>query len=95
MKHSVFRMYGAALIAALSLAFLSSAQAQAPAVPLAFEVASVRPGQPGAPFGLPKPMPGGQSYVAVNSPLMVMLMTAYRITDHQILGAPNWMIYDP
>jgi uncharacterized protein (TIGR03435 family) len=40
-------------------------------------------------------MPGGQSYVATNSPLMVMVMGAYRLNDSQILGAPNWMIYDP
>lgn len=89
MKHRLLQIVAAAAIIA------AGAQSQTEANRPAFEVASVRSGKPGAPFGLPKAMPGGQSYVAMNSPLMVMLMTTYRITDHQILGAPNWMIYEP
>lgn len=96
MKHSAFRMPGTGATIAVALGLLSIARAQAPASPLTFDVASVRPGKPGAVgYGMPKPMPGGQSFIATNSPLMVMLMSTYRITDHQILGAPKWMIYDP
>jgi uncharacterized protein (TIGR03435 family) len=73
----------------------AAGQSQTNANRLEFEVASVKPGTPGAGYGLPGPMPGGQTYAATNSPLMVMLMKAYRITDSQILGAPKWMIFDP
>lgn len=46
-------------------------------------------------FGLPRPTPGGQGYMVVNSPLMIMLMSAYRITDSQARGAPDWMFLKP
>jgi hypothetical protein len=50
-------------------------------------VDSVKAAKPGAAgFGLPAPRPGGQSYRTANSPLMVMAMSAYRITDSQILA---------
>ncbi len=90
MKHRLLRMVAACMIAA------AGAQSQTEANRLTFELASVRPGKPiDFGIGLPRPMPGGQSYVATNAPLMVMVMTAYRITDSQILGAPKWMIFDP
>ena len=89
MRHPILWMAGAAGIIA------ASAQSQTDANRLAFEVASVRPGTPGAIIDLPRPMPGGQSYSASNSPLMIMVMRTYRITDSQVLGAPSWMFFDP
>jgi uncharacterized protein (TIGR03435 family) len=92
-RHPILRTFGAAAVTAAILTV--GGQSQTNANRLAFEVASVRSGMPGAPYGLPKPMPGGQRYLATNSPVMVMMMSAYRLTDSQILGAPNWMVYDP
>ena len=84
-----------ALAGAYSNASQSRAQVPTERKPLTFEVASVRPAKPGAVrMRLPGPLPGGQRYVA-NSPLMVMIMSVYRMTDKQILEAPNWMFSDP
>jgi uncharacterized protein (TIGR03435 family) len=83
-------------IAAYSSPSQSRAQAQAEKKPLTLEVSSLRPAKPGAVgVRLPGPLPGGQTYISTNSPLMVMIMTVYRMTDKQILGAPNWMFSDP
>ena len=40
-------------------------------------------------------MPGGQTYVATNIPLRLMMMSVYRISDSQIVGEPNWMDTEP
>jgi uncharacterized protein (TIGR03435 family) len=88
----------AVAIAGGCLLGFSQSRAQAPAErkPLRFEVASVRQSDgKRTGFGLPRPMPGGQRYMAVNSPLMIMFMTAYRITDSQVMGAPDWMFLKP
>jgi uncharacterized protein (TIGR03435 family) len=88
-RHRILWMVCAGMVAA-------SAQSQTESNRLAFEVASVRPGKPiEFGIGLPKPMPGGQRYVATNAPVMAMMMGVYRLTDSQILGAPQWMIFDP
>ena len=81
-------------IAVASLPSIFQSHAQAPAEK-SFEVASVRPGEVGAPYGVPGPAPGGQRYIATNSPLMVMVMKVYGVNDSQIRGAPRWMIFDP
>jgi hypothetical protein len=84
-------IYGVAAIVAASLyTFPSRAQDR-----LAFEVASVKLSSGRPSLGLPRPMPGGQGYIVINSPLMIMLMSAYRITDSQVLGAPDWMFLNP
>lgn len=36
-------------------------------------------------------MPGGQTYIATNIPMRLMMMSVYRISDSQIVGAPAWM----
>ena len=36
-------------------------------------------------------MPGGQTYIATNIPLRLMMMSVYRISDSQIVGEPSWM----
>jgi uncharacterized protein (TIGR03435 family) len=86
-------------IATGSLLSVSQSRAQAPTEkkPLAFEVASIRQydGQRSGRKGLPRPTPGGQGYIAVNSDLMIMFMTAYRITDSQVARAPDWMFLEP
>jgi uncharacterized protein (TIGR03435 family) len=97
-NHQPTSALAALAVAAGCLSSISESRAQVPTEkkPLTFEVASVRPGKPGAiGFGLPGPMPGGQRYVATKSPLLVMVMKAYSLTDSQIQGAPKWMIFDP
>ena len=83
---------------ALSIAiFAAAALAQTPekgAKPLAFEVTSVKPAQPGAQAGGIRPMPGGQGYIATNIPLRLMFKLMYKITDSQIVGGPEWMNND-
>ena len=92
MKHGIHGMYAAAIIAVgLVSTSPSRAQSQAERNRLAFEVASVKPSQPGGRGGGIKPMPGGQTYVATNIPLRLMMMSTYRISDSQIVGAPSWM----
>jgi uncharacterized protein (TIGR03435 family) len=90
--------FAAWVVAAGWLLSISQSRAQVPTEkkPLRFEVASIRQSDgKRTGFGLPRPMPGGQGYVAVNSPLMIMFMTAYRITDSQVMGAPDWMFLKP
>ena len=61
-------------------------------VPLAFDVASVKPSNPGGRgLMLIRPMPGGQTYIARNVPLRMMITAMYRITDSQIAGGPDWI----
>jgi len=67
------------------------------AQPLAFEVATVKPSKPDARGGGIKPLPGGQTYIATNVPLRLMMKLMYKITDSQIIGGPEWMntaLYD-
>jgi uncharacterized protein (TIGR03435 family) len=57
----------------------------------AFEVASIKPYKPGSIGGGLRPLPGGQTYVAGDVPLGLMIKFMYEITDNQIVGAPNWV----
>jgi uncharacterized protein (TIGR03435 family) len=67
----------------------------APTAKLKFEVASVKPSKPGENFRMIRPLPGGQTYVATNAPLRMMITVMYRITDSQIVGGPSWLETDP
>ena len=58
----------------------------------AFEVASVKPGVPGATrFGI---QIRGNQFLVTNAPLKIMIGDAYGIQNHQILGGPKWIISD-
>jgi uncharacterized protein (TIGR03435 family) len=92
MKPCIFQTVRAAAITAALLNIpLSPAQSFADGHPLAFEVASVKPSMPGGVGGGIKPMPGGQTYIATNIPMRLMMMSVYRISDRQIVGEPTWM----
>lgn len=83
-------------VAALAISSQSYAQS-GPKAPLAFEVTSVKPSEPGANGGGIRPLPGGQTYVASNVPLRLMIKLMYKINDSQIVGGPGWMndeLYD-
>lgn len=82
-----------ALMATLALAGLLLAQS-ADRKPLAFEVASIKPSQPGGMGGGIRAMPGGQTYVAQNATLRLMIMLMYKVADNQITGGPDWMNND-
>ncbi len=61
------------------------------AADLQFEVASLKPSQPGAEISGIRPAPGGRRYVADNASLKMLLTVAYRIRADQISGGPGWL----
>jgi len=89
-------MSGAAAIIAVGLVTTSSSRAQSKPQGnrLAFEVVSVKPSAPGGRGGGIRPMPGGQTYIATNVPLRLMIKVMYRINDSQIVGGTDWMDTD-
>jgi len=58
---------------------------------LQFEVASLKPSQPGAKAGGIRPAPGGRRYTVAGVPLKLLFTVAYRIREDQISGGPGWM----
>jgi uncharacterized protein (TIGR03435 family) len=56
---------------------------------LSFEVASIKRAQPGE-RGIIRPLPGGQSYIATNVPVKLIMKLMYYLTDSQISGEPGW-----
>ncbi len=63
--------------------------------PLTFDVAMVKPAQPGGRGGIVRQMPGNQRYVANNVPLRLIMTVAYSVTDRQISGGPSWVDTEP
>lgn len=61
---------------------------------LEFEVASIKPSKPGAQGGGIKPLPGGQTYVATNVPVGLMIRLMYHLNSSQISGGPGWLDTD-
>jgi uncharacterized protein (TIGR03435 family) len=61
---------------------------------LEFEVASVKPAQPGGRGGGIRPLPGGQTYIAEQVPVKLMIKLMFHLTDHQINGGPSWLDTD-
>ena len=74
--------------AALGLAVLGLIQAQSPQ-PLAFEVASIRPGDPDPQSAGLQFLPSG-SLVARNFPLELLIQEVYRVNAFQIVGLRQW-----
>jgi uncharacterized protein (TIGR03435 family) len=64
-------------------------QAQSPAPPAAFEVASIKPHAGGGSFGGTRVSPGRMN--VENLPLRRLIRNAYRVPDFQIAGAPDWV----
>src|ERR1700722_17232219 len=89
---TIYQSSAVALIAAIGFA-----SAQAPAQDrssLRFEVASLKPSQPGAHPGGVHPAHGGERYLADHVPLRMLITAAYRIKDDQVVGGPGWMDND-
>jgi uncharacterized protein (TIGR03435 family) len=74
-----------------------SAFAQSPAVPVAFEVTSVKPSDPNASTGIMgstlSMRPQGTGGFAVsNIPFRLLVRMAYGVQDFQIVGGPAWQL---
>lgn len=76
------------LAAALLLG--SSVTAQTPER-LTFDVAVVRPSQPGLTVGGIKPLPGGFGYTASNVNVRLMIALMYGVAVRQVTGGPEWL----
>ncbi|HEY7389077.1 MAG TPA: TIGR03435 family protein [Bryobacteraceae bacterium] len=73
----------------------SQVQTDAPAKrPLAFEVASVKPGDPNAIGGQIRPLPGGETYISHNLPVLPIILLLYHLCDAQLDGVPGWLRTD-
>ena len=77
---------------AVMLGLESDPAAQSPGGP-AFEVASVKPGNPDAAGPLRLPMilaPGGGRFTASNATLRDLVLRAYELFDAELDGGPDW-----
>jgi uncharacterized protein (TIGR03435 family) len=64
---------------------------------LEFDVASIKPAPPGAAGGAIKPLPGGQTYIAQNAPVKLIIELMYHLNRRQVSGGPPWLdaeLYD-
>ena len=68
---------------------LLDAPGQEPAVPVVFEVAAVRANPSGEIAARFDDLPGGR-FVAINTSVRMLILDAYRISDRQLVGAPDW-----
>ena len=82
------------LSAVFSLFSLPQAQAQDEPSRLTFDVASIKPSQPGMRGGAIKPLPGGNGYTAQNISLKLMISLMYKVPMRQIMGGPGWLNTD-
>jgi uncharacterized protein (TIGR03435 family) len=56
-----------------------------------FEAASVKPARPDNPPGQGVSRAPGGRFTAVNAPLRFLIMYAYQLQGHQLVGAPEWI----
>lgn len=83
------------LLAALfGLTSLLPAQQPGPSARLTFEVATIRPAQPGETDGGIRPLPGGQEYWARNVPIKLIISLMYKVPLRQVIGGPDWVQSD-
>jgi uncharacterized protein (TIGR03435 family) len=61
---------------------------------LTFDVASIKPSQPGGGIYTIKPLPGGSGYTAQNAPFKLMIALMYKVPMRQIIGGPDWIDTD-
>ncbi len=57
-----------------------------------FEAASIRPARPDNPPGQGVSRAPGGRFNAVNAPLRFLIMYAYQLQSHQLVGAPEWSV---
>ncbi len=73
------------------LLFVALAQGQEKPARMTFEVASIKPSQPGGRGGAMKVMPGGQQFIAQNFPIKLMIARLHWVPARQITGGPEWL----
>jgi uncharacterized protein (TIGR03435 family) len=56
-----------------------------------FEVAAIKPSAPGSHGGGLKANPGGQTFVAEHMSLRQLIKYAYKISDSELVGGPDWV----
>lgn len=74
-------------VAALTLFTATSLLAQS----YAFEAASVKPARPDNPPGQGISRAPGGRFTVVNAPLRFLILYAFQIQGHQLVGAPEWI----
>jgi uncharacterized protein (TIGR03435 family) len=79
------------LLATPTLLAAVLASAQEPG--LHYEVASIKPAQPGE-RGMARPEPGGQRYRGTNLVLKAYISSAFQLKADQVVGAPAWVDTD-
>jgi uncharacterized protein (TIGR03435 family) len=82
------KLSGMLLVALTSTALPQQSQ-DAPR--LTFDVAAIRPSEPGQTRGGIKGLPGGNGYVAKNVPVKLMISLMYRVPMSEIKGGPDWI----
>jgi uncharacterized protein (TIGR03435 family) len=80
-----------ALAAVIGLMLLSLAHGQEKPARLTFDVAVIRPSDPGVRGGGIKPLPGGNGYLVQNMPVKAMISLMYKVPGRQITGVPDWL----
>lgn len=98
LSYRLDRMKRVALIACLTFATCPAvtavAAAQTAARRLTFDVASIRPSQPGQVPQIMKPLPKGTGYMVQNMSVKAMMSVAYRLPLSRIEGGPDWFDTD-
>jgi uncharacterized protein (TIGR03435 family) len=61
---------------------------------LTFDVASIKPSQPGTGIYTIKPLAGGNGYTVQNAPVKLMIGLMFKVPTRQISGGPDWMDTD-
>jgi uncharacterized protein (TIGR03435 family) len=85
----------ATLTVLLLAAAAAPCQTQTSTAPrLEFDVASVKPGNPADQGGGIRPLPGGQTYMAQNVPVKLMIELMFHLNDRQVSGGPSWITTD-
>ena len=82
---------GIALVAGALATATALAQTEPSSEKPKFEVASVRPNTSGDNKVGIDIQPGGRA-TAVNAPLMMIIRSAYRLQEFQLVGAPDWVL---
>jgi uncharacterized protein (TIGR03435 family) len=98
MRNTLSRLLITVVLAAVA-APLESRQVEAHSAPedpshLTFEVATIKPSEPGLQFGMIKPLPGGDGYTAQNMTVKTMISLMYRVPGRQVIGGPDWLSSD-
>jgi uncharacterized protein (TIGR03435 family) len=85
----LMRLLYLCLLAAVVVAIPVFCQSPADAKP-SFEVATVKPSDPGQRGAMIQNQPGGR-FVTKGTPLRTLMTFAYRVRDFQISGGPGWI----